>query len=160
MNDFRIWLNRLSMLLLAFAVSWSPFNSSAAEAKPLRVAVGPFFAPVGNDALRQASKVLPQLLVVELSHQSNFQLVEREKVQAICSELNLTAAGLVARENVAKLGRVLACDWLVSGSFVQASGRTHVWTKVIDIHTGVLLDLNDSPYEGGEFAKIAPSIAA
>ena len=40
----------------------------------LRVAVGPFFAPVGNDALRQASKVLPQLLVVELSHQSNFQL--------------------------------------------------------------------------------------
>jgi len=59
---------------------------------------------------------------------------------------------LAARENVTKLGHVLACDWLVSGSFVQSSGRTHVWTKIIDIRDGVVLDLNDSPLDGADFS--------
>ncbi len=149
-------LHLLAVLLLA----WPPAISPAAQPKPLRVAVGPFFAPVGNEKLEQASKVLPELLTVALSGESKFQLVEREKVQAIWSELNLTAAGLVARENVLKVGRVLACDWLISGSFVQASGRTHIWTKLIDIRTGIVLDLNDSPYDGADFSQTVPAIAA
>ena len=149
-------LRILAVLLLA----WPPAISPAAQPKPLRVAVGPFFAPVGNEKLQQASKVLPELLTVALSGESKFQLVEREKVQAIWSELNLTAAGLVARENVLKVGRVLACDWLISGSFVQASGRTHIWTKLIDIRTGIVLDLNDSPYDGADFSQTVPAIAA
>ncbi len=131
-----------------------------AESNTLRLAVGPFFAPVGNDSLHQASQVLPELVVAELSRLPRYQLVEREKVQAVWNEMNLGASGLVERDTVARLGRVLACDWLVSGAFVQAGGRTHVWTKVIDVRTGVVLDLNAAPYEPGAFTNTVAGIAA
>jgi TolB-like protein len=124
------------------------------------MAIGPFFAPVGNDALRQASQALPELLVAELSHMPRFQLVEREKVQSVWSEYNLTASGLVARDTVAKLGHVLECDWLVSGSLVQANGRTHIWTKVIDVRSGVVVDLNASAYDPDNSTKTIAAIAA
>jgi TolB-like protein len=146
--------------LLALLFIGSDLTLRAAESNAPRVAVGPFFAPVGNDRLRQASQVLPELLVAELSDNLRFQLVERDKVQAVWSELNLNASGLVARDTVAKLGRVLACDWLVSGSLVEAGGRTRVWTKVIDVRTGVVLDLNAAPFEAGAFTNTVASIAA
>jgi TolB-like protein len=146
--------------VLAMLLAFSPVGLQGGDSNTLRLAVGPFFAPVGSDSLRQASQVLPELLVADLSHMSRFQLVEREKIQAVWSELNLSASGLVERDTVAKLGRVLACDWLVSGSFVQAGGRTHVWTKVIDVRSGVVLDLNAAPYEPGGFTNTIAGIAA
>jgi len=91
---------------------------------------------------------------------ARFQLVEREKVQAVCRELNLTAAGLTSKESVARLGQVMACDWLVSGSFVQANRRTHVWTKVIDIRSGVVLDLKALPYDPADLTNTVSQIAA
>src|SRR5260221_576332 len=151
--SWRAPLLALSLLSCAAALR-------GAESNVVRLAVGPFFAPAGNNSLRQASQVLPELLVAELSGAPRFQLVEREKVRAVWSELNLSASGLVARDTVAKLGRVLACDWLVSGSFVQAGGRTHVWTKVIDVRSGVVLDLNAAPYEAGVFTNTVAGIAA
>lgn len=144
----------IAVLFVSFA-AWSP----AAEQKTLRIAVGPFFAPVANEGLRQASQAMPELLMAELSHQSRFQLVEREKVENIWSEMKLTGSGLVARDTVVKLGHVLACDWLVSGSFVQAGGKTHVWTKVIDVRSGVVLDLNDSPYQDSDYSKAVSGIS-
>ncbi|NOS68935.1 MAG: hypothetical protein HOP33_03300 [Verrucomicrobia bacterium] len=149
----RVWW--LSLLILT-----NVSGSFGAESKVLRVAVGPYFAPVGNDYLRQASQSFPELLLAELSHMPRFQMVEREKVQSVWSELNLTASGLVARDTVAKLGHVLSCDWLVSGSFVQVGGRTHVWTKVIDVRSGVVLDLNVAPYESGVITNTIVGIAA
>jgi TolB-like protein len=145
-----------------FAHFWAAglAGTSAAESKPIRLAIGPFLAPVGSEGLRQASQAMPDLLMTELSHQPRFHLVERDKVESIWSEMKLTSSGLVARDTVAKLGQVLACDWLVSGSFVQAGGKTNVWTKVIDIHTGVVLDLNNSPLEDGDYTKAIAGIAA
>jgi TolB-like protein len=138
----------------------SAFQSAAAESKAIRLAVGPFFAPVSEEGLRQASQAMPELLMAELSHQARFQLVEREKVEAIWNEMKLTSSNLVARDTVTKLGHVLACDWLLSGSFVRAGGRTHVWTKVIDIRSGVLLDLNDSPFDPADYGRAVAGIAA
>ena len=149
----------LALPLLVAGIVVSAVDSPAAEPKPIRLAIGSFFAPVASESLRQASQTMPELLMVELSHQSRFQLVEREKVEAVWSEMKLTSSGLVARDTVTKLGHVLACDWLVSGSFVQAGGKTHVWTKVIDIRSGVVLDLNDSLFEGADYAKVTSGIA-
>jgi|GEM_PF-4582471 TolB-like protein len=150
-----------TLLVLAFVLVSlvQPRPASAAEAQVTRLAIGPFFAPVASEKLQQAGKFLPELLVAELSHQSRFQLVEREKVQAVWNELHLTASGLVARDNVARLGHLLACDWLVSGTLVQHDGRTVVWTKVLDIRNGVVLDLNASPYDGADLDRTVAAIA-
>src|SRR5438067_8636554 len=136
-------------LLLVLSLLSSVAASGGAESNVIRLAIGPFLAPPANNDMRQASQILPELLVGELSRVPRFQLVEREKAQTVWNELNLNASGLVARDTVAKLGRVLACDWVVSGSLVQVASRTYVWTKVINVRDGVVLDLNATPYEAG-----------
>jgi curli biogenesis system outer membrane secretion channel CsgG len=98
--------------------------ASAAETNSIRIAIGPFFAPAGNAALEKAASELPDLLPALLPQESRFQLVERDKVTALWNEMHLAQAGLTSMDTVVKLGRILSCDWLVSGSFVQTeSGR-------------------------------------
>jgi len=156
----RIFTSVRLVALLAALLSFHPGFARSAEAKAVRIAIGPFFAPAANDELRNAGKLIPELLTVEMSQATRFQLVEREKILNVWSELNLSSASLVARDNVAKLGRVLACDWLISGSLVQANGHTHVWTKVIDVRNGVVVDLNVTPYERGVVTNVVSQIAA
>jgi TolB-like protein len=137
-----------------------PFPVRGAQPQPVRLAIGPFFGPAANDELRQAAQLIPELLAADLSHVTRYQLVEREKIQTVWNEMHLGASGLVARDTVTRLGSILACDWVISGSLVQAGGKTHVWTKVIDVRDGVIVDLNDTAYEAGVVTNVAARIAA
>src|SRR5262245_36017252 len=98
-------------LILVLALFCVP-ASRAATSQPTRVAIAPFYAPKGQPALQQTADTIPELLAVELSHQQQFQLVEREKVSAIWDELHMAADGLQEVSTVMKLGHVLLCDWL------------------------------------------------
>jgi len=90
---------------------------------------------------------MPDLLIVELSHEGRFQLVEREKVNAIWGELHLAEAGFVSAETVETFGHILSCDWLVSGSVVPTGSITQIWVKVIDVQSSVVLDLQTFSYD-------------
>jgi hypothetical protein len=126
--------------------------------KPVRVAIGPFFAPVAATSLQPTAQALPELLTVELSRESRFQVLERERVQRLVAELDMSAAGLTSRRSVVRVGQVLACDWLVSGSLVQTGARTLAWTKVIEMHSGVVLDLEAVPVSGDSLAVTVSNI--
>ena len=134
-------------------------NAGAIETNSVRLAIGPFFAPVGNTTLEKAAADLPDLLTASLSHENRFQLVERAKINAIWSELHLAEAGLTSADTVGKLGRILSCDWLVSGSFVQTESGTQVWVKVIDTQNSVVLDLQAIPYDPTDFSATTGGIA-
>lgn len=132
-------------------------NTLMADAGSTKLAVIPFSAPQKNEALQKAASQLPDLLMVELSRENYFQLVERDKVNAIWSELHLTENGFVSAATVEKLGHMLSCDWLVGGSIVQIGTNVQVWVKVIDVHSGVVLDLKTFPYDPADFsATVAP----
>ena len=107
-------------------------SAGFAETNSVRLAIGPFFAPPGNQPLEKAASELPDLLTASLSQQNRFQLVEREKVNAIWNEMHLAEAGLTSADTVGRLGRILSCDWLVSGSFVQTGSGAQIWVKVIN----------------------------
>jgi len=149
-----LWPNLVAGVLVLAAA-----NASAAEPASLRLAIGPFFAPAGNVTLEKAATDLPDLLMASLSHENRFQLVEREKINAIWSELHLAEAGLTSADTVGKLGRILSCDWLVSGSLVQAEGGVQVWVKVIDTQNSIVLDLQAVPYNPTNFSVTADRIA-
>jgi hypothetical protein len=152
-------LRLLGLLLISTVPAWFATNASALDTNAIRLAIGPFFAPVGNTTLEKAATDLPDLLMVSLSHESRFQLVEREKINAIWSELHLAEAGLTSADTVGKLGRILSCDWLVSGSFVQTGSGTQIWVKVINTQDSVVLDLQAVPHNGTNFSATADAVA-
>ncbi|HTV39605.1 MAG TPA: CsgG/HfaB family protein [Candidatus Sulfotelmatobacter sp.] len=132
--------------------------TAVAEATPVKVAIIPFSAPLKNTALQQAAGELPDLLMVTLSSQEHFEVVERTKVNAIWSELHLAEDGYVSADTAEKLGHILSCDWLVGGSLVQIGARTEVWIKVIDVRSGVVLDLKTFPYDPKNVSATVSSI--
>ena len=153
-------LRLLGVLLISTVPVLFPTNAGALDTNTVRLAIGPFFAPVGNAALEKAAADLPDLLMVSLSHENRFQLVEREKINAIWSELHLAEAGLTSADTVGKLGRILSCDWLVSGSFVQTGSGTQVWVKVIDTQSGIVLDLQSVRCHPTNFSATVSNVAA
>jgi TolB-like protein len=141
------------------ALTLLAIHAGAAETNSVRIAIGPFFAPAGNAALGNAAAALPDLLMVSLSQENRFQLVEREKVNAIWNEMHLAEAGLTSADTVGKLGKILSCDWLVSGSLVPAETGPQVWVKIIDTQSSVVLDLESLPYNSTNFSATAKSIS-
>src|SRR5687768_11551427 len=130
------WVRNLWLLVAILLVA--PAVARAAE--PIRIAIGPFFAPPTDPALRSAAQVLPDLLLVELSNDPRFVVLERAKVQHVVEELDLTSAALTSGENVAKVGHLLSCDWLISGTLVRVESGTRLWTKIISVRDGVVRD--------------------
>jgi hypothetical protein len=133
-------------------------RADAADTNAVRIAIGPFFTSAGNPALANAAAYFPDLLTAALSQENRFQLVERVKVAEVWNEMQLAEASLTEADTVARFGRILACDWLVSGMFVVAGTNTQVVVKVTDIHSGVLLDLETVPYRKADFAATAGAI--
>ncbi len=158
MKSIRSFIRGVWPLVLSALVSLGA-SAGAADTNSVRIAIGPFFAPAGNQPLENIATALPDLLTASLSQQKRFQLVEREKVNAIWSELHLTEAGLISANSVAKLGRMLSCDWLVSGSFVQTGSSTQIWVKVINTQDSVVLDLQAVPFNGTNLSATADAIA-
>ena len=148
-----------NLVELTLAITGLATSLIGAEPAALRLAIGPFFAPAPDDQLRQVAARLPDLLMVELSHQDRFQLVERDQVIAIWRELNLKASGLTTPQAVSDLGRVLACDWLVTGALVPMVTHTQVWTKIIDMKTSVVLDLQGLPFDVNNLPAALTNIA-
>jgi TolB-like protein len=138
---------------------FSGMDAAAAESFPLRLAIVPFSAPPGNGDIQKIAASASDLLMAGLSQDNRFQLVEREKVNAIWSELNLAESGFVSTDTVEKFGRVLSCDWLVSGSIVQVETNTEVWVKVIDVQSSVVLDLQSFPYNAANFSATISAIS-
>jgi len=154
-NQTRLELQRF-FLITAF---WLTAGAGFADSNMVRIALTPFSAQAGNPKLEQVATALPDLLTASLSHDSRFQLVERDKVNAIWSEMHLAEAGLTSADTVAKVGKVLSCDWLVSGSLIQTESGPQIWVKVIDTQSSVVLDLQSLPYDSANFSVTSAAIA-
>jgi TolB-like protein len=133
--------------------------SAGAQTNSLHLAVMPFSAPEGDAPLEQAAASLPDLLMTALSQDDRFILVEREKINTVWSELHLAQAGLDSADTVARLGRELSCDWLVSGSLVKTAAGAQVWVKVTDTQTSEVIDLQAITYNATNFPALAADMA-
>jgi hypothetical protein len=47
-----------------------------------------------------------------------------------------------------KLGKLLSADWLISGMVAPAQTRTQIWTKVIDMHSGIVMEIDSTSLNG------------
>jgi hypothetical protein len=157
---FKKWVRFLGLLLVSAVPVLFATNAGALETNTIRLAIGPFFAPPDNEPLQKAAVLLPDLLTVSLSRQNQFQLVDRQKVSEVWRELNLTINGMNSATAMLKLGRVLACDQFVTGTFVVAKTNAQLWITVIDTHTGVLTDLELLPFNAANLDVSLEAVAS
>ncbi len=84
---------------------------------PNTVAVFPFRYTGQDSSLRPLERGLAALVVSDLSHVRSMRLVERERLQALLDEMQLTASGHVDPTTGARSGHLVGAGQVVQGQF-------------------------------------------
>ncbi len=109
-------------VLLSILVLCSASYSYAQQEKTLNIAL------IADKAGGLDKSPLISLLEVRLSQKANIKLLERAQIDKILQEQQLTAAGLLDRNNTIKLGQILRADAFViissENTIQQTSGNT------------------------------------
>lgn len=118
-----------------------PSITASAQGKPT-VAVMYFTnGAVGNTAeYAPLSKGLAEMLITELSGNTNIRVVERDRLQALLEEQNLGASNRVEAGTAAKLGKTLGAMHMLMGSFViDAKGSMRMDVRAVNTETSELV---------------------
>jgi len=138
--------------------------------KQIRVAIIDFKNTTKYGARRLSDSAV-QILVSELSRSGNFIIIEREKLDAVLKELEFQLSDLSQEGNAAEVGKILNCEYLISGGIsnfgVKTEGRdlliakqkiqtvkVEVDLKLIDVETAQIVY---SAFGKGETEKVIGS---
>jgi TolB-like protein len=124
------------LLLLAFA-------SLAAAAPPAPpqgpVAVMPFRNLNGDPALDWLERGMAETLVSDLRASGKLQVVEREQVDRVLSELERQERQSPSDATATRVGRLVGARTLVLGSFQRAGRQVRINARFIAVETGEVL---------------------
>jgi TolB-like protein len=124
----------LGVLLIAPA-------AAAGTAETVRVAVLPFdndslTAPERYDAFR---KSLAESFEQGLWQEGKVALAERARLQALLAEWQFQQSGLVAEDQVRRLGQLLGVEALVMGSLAVLDQQVRLDSRILAVETGAVL---------------------
>jgi TolB-like protein len=133
-------LGRLIQSTRQIGLSMTPTdrrNASQREGKP-RVAVL-YFENLSQDqnSLAPLPKGLCAMMIAELHTQDSYDLVERERIEDVLSELRRTRTRAFDPTQVAEIGRLVGAHYLVFGSFFELSGTLRIDARLVDVETGI-----------------------
>lgn len=102
---------------------------------PIRFAVG----SLGLADDEQNGRV-GALIVADLNGAQGLDLVERQSLQQVLHELDLSLSGLVRAKDAVRVGKFLKADWFLLGTPATIKGTNSVVVRVVDARTGILCD--------------------
>jgi len=108
-------------------------GSPAAAAKVYPAAILPF-QERGDDVKGLGAQVT-DLLFAELVADERMYLVDREDLDEILKELELSRSGLVASSEAARVGQLTGAKILLTGSVIQVDGKLYLVAKIIGTET-------------------------
>ena len=92
---------------------------------------------------------LADLVLAELNGAQGLNLVERQSLETVLRELDLSLSGLVRAKDAVRAGKLLKADWFLLGTRAQINGTNSIVLRLVDARTGILRDAgvfsNDKP---------------
>ena len=79
---------------------------------------------------------LQQMLLTELSQNSNLRIIERGRLNDLLAEQNLAAQGRADQAGAAQIGKLVGARYVVLGSYTDLFGQFRMDTRVVDVETG------------------------
>ena len=97
-----------------------------------------YFDYAGDDAeLKVLSKGLASMLITDLSANEGFDVVERDRLQDIIAELELSRSDLVDPAKAVKVGRLVGAQRMVIGRYFEFVGQLRFDVHMVDVETAV-----------------------
>jgi TolB-like protein len=128
----------LLLALLALPALAAPPPPPAA-AKPVRVAVLYFDVLSQSAELQAFTKGFAAMMITDLAPTEGLTVLERDRLEAILAELKLGEGKFSDPSNLAKAGKLLNADFLVTGSIIKAANVSSVELKVFSVATSSIV---------------------
>jgi TolB-like protein len=117
--------------LVAFALLFAPTTAAART-----IAIAYFDNNTGQAELEPLRKGLADMLITDLGNVSSLQLVERDKLNQVLSELKLSQSKFIDPRTAQKLGQGLAAELIMTGSYAIAGETLRVDVRIVEVKTG------------------------
>ncbi len=121
----------------------------------LGVAVLPFEA---SGEVSQAFISFEDNLINALTERDRFNMVEREKLDIVLQEQQLSKTKLIDNKTAVKVGKLLAAQSIITGSVVETRKGVEIVARMIDAETSEILAASDV-YDEGKDLKTMSSLA-
>lgn len=121
------------------AVSQLIDYSSIAVAGKTPAAMAPLSAKTVD--LSANTEYFGEQLVLSLSRNKTFTMVERKDLQAILEELKLQMTGIVSEKDAAKVGRMLGAKMMITGTLYGNEKYYELFLKLLRVESGEVLSV-------------------
>ncbi len=93
-----------------------------------------------KESLDGLRKGLCDMMITELSKISGFNVVEREKLEKIMTEIALGQSGMVTASAAPQVGKLLGAQALLLGGFIKdLGGNIRIDTRIVMVESGEIL---------------------
>jgi TolB-like protein len=107
----------------------------ASAQKPRTIAIAYFDNNTGSAELEPLRKGLADMLITDLARLEKLQIVERERLNQVLGELKLSKSKFIDPKTAQKLGKGLAAELIMTGSFALSGDVMRVDVRVIEVQT-------------------------
>jgi TolB-like protein len=125
-------LARTEVIAGARAAVANEATISQTPGSPTTIAVPPLYV-TGSDELAPLSRGMAELIITDLGRSSQLTLVERDRMQALADEIQLSSSERADPATAARAGKLLQAGRVVNGALVVAGTRLTVTSSVMTV---------------------------
>jgi TolB-like protein len=128
--------------------------------QPIVITVNDFVVESNNPSYEYIGKGISRLVASELGKSDRVKLVERENLQKVLKEQELSLSDLADQETQVKVGMLLSAEYVVMGEIIDMVSVILLSLRMVDVETGEIVwqdglqeKLNTYDYIGAYFAS-------
>ena len=127
-----------TLLLAVFSFNQVAMPFTFQEGKTI-IAIVDFQNTSQNARLDYLEKTIPEAISTTMARSGRLEIVERSRLEAALTEMDMSMLGIVDEETAAELGRAVGATTIMVGSFVSISGFVRINARLIDVQTARVL---------------------
>ena len=125
-----------ALLLVLTTLAVFAIAAPARAASPATVTVLYFDNDTGDESLAYLGKGLADMMITDLAAVPAIQVVEREKLEALLTELKLQRTKYFDAKTAQRIGKGVGARFAVAGSFTWLAPEMRIDVRVIEIANG------------------------
>ena len=118
-----------------------PATVTYAQAKPVVAVLYFDNNSIGKDHADYdgVGKGIADMLITDMASNPSVRIVDRDRIQSVLTEQNLTKAGTIDPQTAIRLGKIVGAQYMITGGFMSDGKGTYVLTaRAINVETSAI----------------------
>jgi|GEM_PF-446280 len=106
---------------------------------PMQIAVMDFKNLTGQADLQFLAEAVPEILITDLSISTQLVIVERDRLEQLLREMQLSLSGVIDTSTAAEIGAMLGAESILTGSILYAGDRYRIDARLIEVQSSAVV---------------------